>query len=116
MYLLESGLCSDTFYNLISVRATSRSVGPEPVLIDISSRNEKVKGGLEGLLGIVDGEVPTIPSCCTESTGRICQMVEDKGRALIRSVLQTPLVHGISCRVIEKRILSPPGGWAAYTH
>jgi hypothetical protein len=91
-------------------------MSPEPVFIDISCRNEKVKGCLEGFLGIMDGEVPAVPACCAQGARGICQMVEDKRGTFIGGVFKAFLVDGIGGWVVQKRILSPSGGGATYTH
>ena len=63
--------------------------------------NEKVKGSLKGLLGIVKDRIKAIPAGGPQSTGRIHETGKGHGHDLVGSRGQGHLIHLICVRIVQ---------------
>lgn len=70
-------------------------------LVEGSARNEKVKGGLERLLGIVEHRVEAVPARGPERTGGVDEAGKGHGHDFIRRIHEGHLVHGIRLGIVE---------------
>lgn len=84
--------------------------------VEGSARNEKVKGGLKRLLGIVKDRVEAVPARGPERTGGIDEAGKGHGDNLVGGVHEGHLVHDIGLGVVEVLVAFDAAAEAADAH